>query len=82
LVGPLLQELGYPLACVAARPDLSSRWLTARLRATYLPYFSGKQWLKSRTPLGRYLTSTATWREQPRPDEQPVWPIPGPVAAS
>ena len=49
LTGGFLKELGYPL--VHEEPELSLT--AARLRATYLPWFDIKQWLKTKTPLGR-----------------------------
>ena len=48
-VGDFLQELGYPLSQEKAGRSFRS----ARLRATYPQMFEIKQWLKTRTPLGR-----------------------------
>ncbi|MBV9626128.1 MAG: sulfotransferase [Acidobacteria bacterium] len=53
LVGDFLGELGYPLSAPAA----AGSWRTFRLRNTYLPFFAIKQWLKTKTRLGR-LTHT------------------------
>ena len=49
LVGDRLRELGYPLA--SKRRTASLRAI--RLRTTYFTMFQTKQWLKTRTPLGR-----------------------------
>lgn len=49
LIGTTLRELGYPLA-TGAKP----RTLESRLRATYLPLFGLRHWLKNKTPLGRF----------------------------
>lgn len=49
LVGRCLQDLGYPLA---TSPRTGSR--KVRFRATYLPWFTMRHWLKSHTPLGRF----------------------------
>lgn len=67
LVGPFLRELGYTLAYAPA-----SRLGTRIMRALYLGYFSAKHALKVRTPLGRVMTSTRAWAEQPRAGEQPL----------
>jgi hypothetical protein len=53
LVGPLLKELGYPLMSSHAS-GLRSLQLNAK-RALYRTNFGAKQWLKSRTPLGRFI---------------------------
>jgi Sulfotransferase family len=49
LVGGFLRELGYGLE----QENPGRSFQAARLRATYLPSFKTKQWLKTRTPLGR-----------------------------
>jgi Sulfotransferase family len=49
LMGNSLKELGYELA-TNAKPGASA----TRFRATYLPWFSLRHWLKSNTPLGRF----------------------------
>src|SRR5215469_13427354 len=49
LVGDFLHELGYILGSAQQHPGLRAR----RLRGTYFPYFTLKQWLKMNTPLGR-----------------------------
>jgi hypothetical protein len=48
-VGDFLQELGYPLS----QENAGRSFRSARLRATYPQMFEIKQWLKTRTPLGR-----------------------------
>ena len=49
LIGDFLRGLGYELATDAKRDTK-----TTRFRATYLPWFSLRHWLKSTTPLGRF----------------------------
>jgi Sulfotransferase family len=49
LIGDFLKELGYQLATGIKREAP-----TARFRATYLPWFTVRHWLKSNTPLGRF----------------------------
>jgi Sulfotransferase family len=80
LVGNSLQDLGYPL--VSGSTTHPERLRARYLRALYSGYFSAKHSLRARTPLGRYLTRTSVWSEQPRPDERPVRAIhAGPAAA-
>ena len=57
LVGGTLQELGYELSTKAlSRVDLMS------MRAAYQMYFDGKQYLKTRTPAGRwFVTRDLSW---------------------
>jgi hypothetical protein len=74
LIGGYLQELGYPLAHGRDAARRSGR--AHMMRAVYLSYFALKHRLKAHTPLGRVMTSTAVWTEQPRPDERPVRPFP------
>jgi hypothetical protein len=50
LVGDFLQTLGYPVSDGFSK---TSSLRALRLRGTYLPMFTAKQWLKSNTPLGR-----------------------------
>ena len=80
LVGPYLAELGYLSdgSSAAGAQDLRTRVM----RMVYLRHFAAKQWLKAKTPLGRFMTSTRVWAEQPRPGEAPVRPIPVPRAAA
>lgn len=49
LIGDRLQELGYPLATKPRGLSLQAM----RMRATYFTMFQAKQWMKTRTPLGR-----------------------------
>jgi hypothetical protein len=72
LVGPYLEELGYARAFARS----GSAWTRARLRACYMGYFKTKHLLKAHTPLGRIMTSTVVWSEQPKPNEPPVRPRP------
>lgn len=60
LVGGTLEELGYELSttatCRRTRPDL------ARMRSAYRMYFESKQFLKTRTPAGKWLvTRDLSW---------------------
>jgi hypothetical protein len=50
LVGATLQELGYELSTKA-----SNHFDLASMRATYRRYFEIKQYLKTRTPAGRWF---------------------------
>ena len=38
-------------------------------------YFNAKQFVKAHTPIGRVLTSSGPWAQQPRAGEAPVAPI-------
>ena len=77
LIGRYLGELGYPLATPRGRSD---RQLRARLmRASYLRYFATRHRLKARSALGRFMTNTRVWAEQPKADEKPVRPVPAPA---
>lgn len=49
LVGELLQDLGYDV-----KEQGRGSMHAARLKATYLPLFGLKHWLKNSTPLGRF----------------------------
>lgn len=49
LIGKVLNDLGYPLAS-SPKPGLRE----TRFRATYIPWFTLRHWLKSSTPLGRF----------------------------
>jgi hypothetical protein len=57
LVGGTLQQLGYELSTKASRRlDLTS------MRAAYRMYFDSKQYLKTRTPAGRwFVTRDLSW---------------------
>jgi hypothetical protein len=73
LVGRSLEELGYHLAYPSQSKGFNVR---ARLmQAVYLSLFSTKHWLKAHTPLGRYVTNTSVWAEQPKVGEVPVLPV-------
>jgi hypothetical protein len=76
LVGPYLEHLGYQLASPPETRRAKMR--TRRLRACYLTMFAAKHRLKTSGPLGRFMTSTRVWEEQPRQGEEPVRPIPIP----
>lgn len=73
LVGPFLQELGYPLAYGEERQN--GRLRARLMRTLYMGHLTLKRWLKAHTPLGRFLTSTDAWAAQPRADERPQFPI-------
>jgi hypothetical protein len=52
LVGDLLVELGYPLS----RPDSTTLGFRLRtMRAMYPAFYQLKEWLKTATPLGRFV---------------------------
>ena len=61
-IGPLLAELGYPLACENDKNSTSANLTAMRLRAFYPVYFASKLWLKSYTPL-RHLTAVGILEE-------------------
>lgn len=79
LTGSYLEELGYTPAIPSrsARGSIQAR----RMRATYLGMFKAKHLLKAHTPVGRFMTSTRVWEEQPKAGEAPVRPIPGATSA-
>jgi hypothetical protein len=54
IIGPLLDELGYPLEFVRPQPSELHLMLMSRL---YPAFFGLKEWLKSRTPLGRLVST-------------------------
>ena len=56
----------------SARRSVQAR----RMRATYLGLFEAKHLLKAHTPLGRFMTSTRVWDEQPKAGEAPDGPSP------
>jgi hypothetical protein len=80
LVGPYLEELGYPLAVpeAASAPDARARVM----RALYLADFTVKHWVKTRTPLGRLMTKTTAWAQQPNPGEHLPQPFKTRVVSS
>lgn len=55
LIGPTLESLGYALG--TEHSDRTTSSSTARMRAIYHARFSTKLILKTKTPLGRWLTS-------------------------
>jgi hypothetical protein len=61
LIGPFLEELGYELATPKEARRASAAWKMKR--ALYRNYFDTKHWLKSNTPLGRWLTDTTQLRD-------------------
>jgi hypothetical protein len=75
LIGSYLEELGYEgaVGSRSARGTLQAR----RMRATYFGMFETKHLLKAHTPVGRFMTSTRVWDEQPKAGETPVRPIAG-----
>jgi hypothetical protein len=79
LVGPYLDELGYQRAGSDrhGHPALGAHFL----RASYLGYFAAKRRLRVRSPLGRVLTNTRIWAQQPRAGEAPILPIGVPAAS-
>jgi hypothetical protein len=52
LIGDFLQTLGYQ---VSESHKRTANLRALRLRSTYLPMFTAKQWLKSKTVLGRLV---------------------------
>ncbi len=71
LVGSYLHALGYERAF----PDERAGLAEMRMRAMYMTYFRMKQFAKAHTPLGRVLTSSRPWAQQPYAAEAPVAPI-------
>ena len=70
LIGPWLQEMGYSgMSSDRSRPAGPH---ARAMRAIYPRRFAAKHFLKTRTPLGRVLTRTRVWTEQPRAGEDPV----------
>lgn len=72
LIGPWLQEMGYLDADGATSRPANPH--VRVMRAIYPRHFAAKHFLKTRTALGRVLTKTRVWTEQPRPGEDPVRP--------
>jgi hypothetical protein len=71
LIGPSLEELGYPLAC--ADRTGGQRMRARLMRALYLPQFSIKHTLKAHTPFGRWTTNTGFWALPPGPRDRQVF---------
>ncbi len=80
LIGRRLEALGYEVP----RTDVSRALRTrARLlRVLYLSYFETRRWLKTKTLLGRQLTSTRVWAEPPRAAEDLIRPLRAPILSS
>lgn len=81
LIGDLLVELGYPLAC-AERAPLGFRLRT--MRSTYPAFYQLKESLKTTTQLGRFVNMDRLYIDQHEPSatsERPLTvgtvPIPG-----
>ena len=55
LVGPFLQELGYPLTI--PKEELRTDLAMAGTKALYRLRYGSRQWLKARTPLGRWFVN-------------------------
>ena len=53
MVGDCLVQLGYSLASEA---ESRKHFRIARLRTTYLPLFAFKHWMRTKTPLGRFVS--------------------------
>jgi hypothetical protein len=51
LVGNALRHLGYELMSNPEKMSIRA----ARLRATYLPLFDIKEWMRTNTPLARFV---------------------------
>ncbi|MGH9360037.1 MAG: sulfotransferase family protein [Terriglobia bacterium] len=58
LVGPLLHELGYPLETPPGELKSARSYLAFKM--IYGLYFDARFWLKSKTPLSRFMVSTAS----------------------
>jgi len=72
LTGRFLDQLGYERAYpVQSGPTVEA----LRMRAMYFGMFEVKHLLKAYTPVGRFVTSTRVWDEQPKAGEAPVRPI-------
>jgi len=57
LIGPSLQEFGYPLTVSAEQQRARLRWKC--LAAVYPHFLSAKLWLKLNTPVGRFVSLSA-----------------------
>jgi hypothetical protein len=66
VIGSFLEELGYPLASSSAGSYGPG---TLATRSLYMSYFGAKQWLKSHTPLGKFMVHTGMWMTQPTPGD-------------
>lgn len=63
-VGTLLKELGYELAI--SNSNLSGRIGAMARHSAYKLFFDTKQWIKSRTPLSRFMVDTGLLRQGPQ----------------
>jgi len=55
IIGPLLADLGYPLEF----PKQSARGLPLKVMQDLYPrFYDLKEWLKMKTPLGRFVSTT------------------------
>ena len=64
-------HLGYQRAFPEERAGLTEM----RMRLMYMTHFGMKHFVKAHTPLGRVLTSSRPWAQQPHAGEAPVGPI-------
>ena len=57
LIGKLLVELGYPLSCAGTSraEDTTPGFRLRTMRAMYPAFYQLKEWLKTATPLGRFV---------------------------
>jgi hypothetical protein len=62
--GALLEELGYELACPACK--LPERMNAKTRHSLYNLYFNTKQWVKSHTPLSRFMVDTSLLQRGPQ----------------
>lgn len=66
LVGPTLEEFGYPLVTAREQTRLSLRWKC--LAAAYPRFLDTKLWLKLNTPVGRFSNLSALELSAPGPE--------------
>lgn len=52
VIGECLSRFGYPLACEAPK---GKTLRTLRMRTTYHALFAAKHWMRTKTPLGRFV---------------------------
>lgn len=72
IVGPVLDELGYPREF----PDKSStRWRARLASAPYVVKFSARQWLKANTGLGHRFADLSLFAPPPADAVHPMPPI-------
>ena len=70
LIGPTLEEFGYPLAIAPEkrRLGLRSALRLKSLASLYPLFLSAKQWLKLNTPMGRFASLSALEVQEEAPD--------------